>query len=51
MDLVLNNLHGLICHKTQTTNQPASQIVPHVTKILQNFWLTQPIEDIEEKCI
>ena len=22
MDLVLNNLQRLICHKTQTTNQP-----------------------------
>ena len=24
MDLVLNNLHRLICDKTQTTNQPTS---------------------------
>ena len=23
MDLVLNNLQRLICHKTQTTNQPS----------------------------
>ena len=28
MDLVLNNLQRLICHKTQTTNQP--------TKVPQN---------------
>ena len=24
MDLALNNLQGLICHKTQTTNQPTN---------------------------
>ena len=24
MDLALNNLQGLICHKTQPTNQPTT---------------------------
>ena len=27
MDLVLNNLQKLICHKTQQTNQPTNLIV------------------------
>ena len=26
MDLALNNLQRLICHKTQTTNQPTSEL-------------------------
>ena len=26
MDLALNNLQGLICHKTQQTNQPTKQL-------------------------
>ena len=26
MDLALNNLQKLICHKTQTTTQPTNQI-------------------------
>ena len=26
MDLALNNLQRLICHKTQTTNQPRTKI-------------------------
>ena len=26
MDLLLNNLQSLICHKTQPTNQPAETI-------------------------
>ena len=34
MDLALNNLQGLICHKTQTTNQP--YIGPY--QVLQ-FWV------------
>ena len=27
MDLALNNLQGLICHKTQTTNQTKAESV------------------------
>ena len=31
MDLALNNLHRLICHKTQPTNQPTNQPKPNQT--------------------
>ena len=37
MDLVLNNLHRLICHKTQTTNQPGGR--ERMTRILGELWV------------
>ena len=30
MDLALNNLKSLICHKTQTTNQPTDAMSPFI---------------------
>ena len=39
MDLALNNLQRLICHKTQTTNQPNT--------IKAIFFLTQYFDVIE----
>ena len=32
MDLALNNLQGLICHKTQTNKQPTNQLTYLFTK-------------------
>ena len=37
MDLALNNLQGLICHKTQLTNQPQSNI-RNVSLVLKIIW-------------
>ena len=37
MDLALNNLQRLICHKTQTTNQP---IFSKVKELSQPYYLT-----------
>ncbi len=34
MDLALNNLQRLICHKTQTTNQPTNQSKNYKVKII-----------------
>ena len=35
MDLPLNNLQRLICHKTQQTNQPTKQLKTHSLYTLQ----------------
>ena len=36
MDLALNNLQRLICHKTQPTNQPTNQSTNHITQSSRN---------------
>ena len=46
MDLALNNLKRLICHKTQTINEPASN------SLLFYFWLvTILVIDLTEKIL
>ena len=40
MDLALNNLQRLICHKTQITNQPTNQ----PTKCISTKWIGNDFE-------
>ncbi len=42
MDLALNNLQRLICHKTQTTTT-TEQNFEETLKIIQNTFLTGPV--------
>ena len=43
MDLALNNLQRLICHKTQTTNQPTKQTNKQTNKF--PGFDTKPFDD------
>ena len=49
MDVAFNNLQRLICHKTQTTNQPINQ--PSKRKItfwVLEIWKTRPGHNTEQ---
>ena len=40
MDLALNDLQRLICHKTQPTNQPSSLLISELLYLTQNVLIT-----------
>ena len=42
MDLMLNNLERLICHKNQPTNQPTHPPTNQPIDILSNVTMTEP---------
>ena len=49
-NLALNDLQGLICHKTQTTNQPTTDCVYTRVFLVSSFWLQHYLPVTWKEC-